>query len=112
MNGKISCHDQGIINHVCKNKIKTISCTYNVMTPFFYLSSLQIKEIFELKDYYNDIEIKEAISHPHILHFTAGGILEYGTQIQSIPMLICSRNIIIYHLGKNASSTWSSHFKN
>ena len=32
MNGKISCHDQGIINHVCKNKIKTISCTYNVMT--------------------------------------------------------------------------------
>lgn len=72
MNGKISCHDQGIINHVCKNKIKTISCTYNVMTPFFYLSSLQIKEIFELKDYYNDIEIKEAISHPHILHFTAG----------------------------------------
>lgn len=71
-NGIIPCHDQGILNHVCKNHIKVIDCKYNTMTPLFYFSSSKIKKMFSLPQYYSDEEIKEATSKPTIIHFTAG----------------------------------------
>lgn len=71
-NGKVPCHDQGIINHVCKKHIKIIDCKYNTMTPFFYFSSNKIKKLFNLSDYYSNENIKEAINKPVIIHFTAG----------------------------------------
>lgn len=72
MNGLVPCHDQGIINHVCKEFINVISPDYNVMTPMFYYSANEIKSFYELEEYYSAEEIKAACKTPKIIHFTAG----------------------------------------
>ena len=72
LNGKIPCHDQGVINHVCRGKIQLISPNYNVMTPMFYYLADEIRAFYELDEYYSDKEMEEARQAPKIVHFTAG----------------------------------------
>ncbi len=72
MNGAVPCHDQGVINHVCKGGINVITPEYNVMTPMFYYSANEIKSFYELEDYYTNHDIEVACEKPKIIHFTAG----------------------------------------
>ena len=72
MQGSVPCHDQGVINHVCKDSILVLSLIYNVMTPVFEYTSDEIMKFYELKHYYTDSEIQGARKNPKIIHFTAG----------------------------------------
>lgn len=72
MHGSVPCHDQGVINHVCRNNIVVLPLVYNVMTPVFQYSSDEIMKFYELEGYYTDSEIQEARNKPKIIHFTAG----------------------------------------
>ena len=74
MNGAVPCHDQGVINHVCKGLVNVLPAKYNVMTPMFSISASQMQEFYELKNYYSDKEIIDACNEPSIIHFTAGWV--------------------------------------
>jgi lipopolysaccharide biosynthesis glycosyltransferase len=68
-NGIVTYHDQGTINAVCKKK-KIIHPKFNAMTPFFLLSSNQLKKFHKLNDYYSSVEIEEAKKSPVFCHLT------------------------------------------
>lgn len=72
MQGSVPCHDQGVINHVCRDRIVVLPLAYNMMTPVFQYSSNEIMKFYELESYYTDSEIQEARNNPKIIHFTAG----------------------------------------
>ncbi|PWW98581.1 glycosyltransferase family 8 protein [Clostridium perfringens] len=71
-NGDVPCADQGTINGVCKNKILIIHPKYNTMTPMFSFSAKKSERFFEIGNYYNDENIKEAVKNPIIIHYVGG----------------------------------------
>ena len=70
--GSVPCHDQGTINHVCKGNILVLPCRYNVMTPLLSMKGHELKNLYDLADYYSDEEVSTAVKKPAIIHFTAG----------------------------------------
>jgi len=69
--GKVPHHDQGIVNGVCKNKIKILSPKYNFMPQFFLYTSEQAKRLFNIKKYYTQKEIDSSKKSPVVIHFIA-----------------------------------------
>ncbi len=67
--GKVVQEDQGAINSVLRNQIKIIHPKYNAMTPFYFVTSKEIKERYNIPIYYSDKELKEAKSNPVIIHY-------------------------------------------
>ncbi|AXY10758.1 MULTISPECIES: glycosyltransferase family 8 protein [Bacillus] len=68
--GNVFHHDQGTINGVLKDKILYIHPKFNAMTPFFTMSRKEIMSYYELENYYNEIEIDEAVKNPVFIHYT------------------------------------------
>lgn len=67
--GKVPHHDQGVINGVCKGKIKILHPKFNCMSQFFLHSSKQIKLLSNLNHYYSEKQLKEAIKSPIVIHY-------------------------------------------
>lgn len=69
-NGHVHHHDQGIINGVCKGKIKILHPQYNCTTNYFShpYSLLQKTNT----PFYSQKEVEEATQNPAIIHFTEG----------------------------------------
>ena len=67
--GFVVHHDQGIINGVCKNKILILHPKYNVMSQFFMMNENQIKRMYDISNYYTQVQLNEAIHKPVIIHF-------------------------------------------
>lgn len=70
--GSVPHHDQGTINSVCRNKILILHPKYNVQCPMFYFSNDQIKEIYNISNYYDQEELDSAVEKPLFIHFTNG----------------------------------------
>lgn len=67
--GKVQHHDQGILNGVCKGKIKIIAPKYNYMSQFFLFNSKQVKKLFKLKKFYEQNEINSSSDNIVIIHY-------------------------------------------
>lgn len=68
--GIIPNYDQGIINGVCKEKMLIIHPKYNAIPQlFFYKSRKEIEKVCNIKNYYDQKLIDEAINKPTIVHF-------------------------------------------
>lgn len=65
-------NDQGTINGVCRKRIKILPSQYNVMNTMFAYSAKEIRSFFKLDTYYSDMDFKEAITNPVIIHYTDG----------------------------------------
>ncbi len=68
-NGKVQHHDQGILNGVCKGKIKIIEPKFNFMSQFFMYNSKQVKRLFKLKNFYSQSEIDKSMENPVVIHY-------------------------------------------
>ena len=74
-------YDQGILNELCKGRIKVLPPKYNALAEVFeFKSAYKIKKRYGFKNYYSQQEIDEAITSPVIIHFT--GFL-YGKPMSS-----------------------------
>lgn len=69
-NGNVHHHDQGIINGVCKGRIKVIPPEYNMHSTVFSHPYSLITKI--TTPYYDEESYRNAIKHPVIIHFTEG----------------------------------------
>lgn len=67
--GEVPHHDQGVINGVFKNKIKVLHPKYNVMSQFWEMKRDEIKKLYEINNYYNESEIREAKEQPIVIHY-------------------------------------------
>lgn len=64
--------DQSTINVVLKGQIYILPPKYNAMTTFFTLSYKRMLALYGLGYYYSPNEIREAASHPVVVHCTSG----------------------------------------
>lgn len=67
---EIPHHDQGVINGLFYRKALVLNPEYNLMTPFLIMSSIQIKKLYKLNNYYDDQIIAFAIKNPIFIHLT------------------------------------------
>ena len=69
--GRISHHDQGVLNGILCEQCKRLTLKYNVMTIHFILPQYKITRLFKDEAvFYDAVEIEEAVNNPFILHFT------------------------------------------
>ncbi|MEE9362039.1 MAG: glycosyltransferase family 8 protein [Cellulophaga sp.] len=57
---------EGVINKVCKGKLKTLHPKYNLMSGFF---TYKKNHFLDMNEYYSKAVIKEAIQKPVIIHY-------------------------------------------
>lgn len=69
-NGKVTHHDQGVINGTLVNSCMILSPEYNVLTPFFTQKYNRIKKFYQKEEYYSYELIDYAKNNPSIIHFT------------------------------------------
>jgi lipopolysaccharide biosynthesis glycosyltransferase len=69
-NGDVFHHDQGTINGVLNKKMVLLHPKFNVMTTFFTMKREDILKYYGLRDYYTELELKEATTQPVFIHFT------------------------------------------
>lgn len=62
---------EGVLNYVCRERIRPLPPQYNLMSSMILFRSAQIKKIFGVKNYYMESELKEARKHPVIIHYLA-----------------------------------------
>ncbi len=67
--GNVVQEDQGAINAILKGRIKILSPEYNMLTPFFFVSSKYLTERFNIKNFYSDKELLKARKNPIIIHY-------------------------------------------
>ena len=67
--GIVPHHDQGVINGVFNNKIRTIEPKYNAMSQYFIFDRKKLNDIFSINLPYTDEDVLEAIRKPVIVHF-------------------------------------------
>ena len=80
-NGRVTHHDQGVINGVFSQNKLILSPRYNAMTPLFTHSYKRLVEFFRLNDFYSESQIMDAVRKPAIIHFTpeyVGRVWEKG----------------------------------
>jgi lipopolysaccharide biosynthesis glycosyltransferase len=65
-NGNHPVLSEGIINLVCKGKILPINPKFNLMSGFF---DYKKHVLYEIKDYYSEKTIEDAINAPVIIHY-------------------------------------------
>ncbi|MDR4983681.1 glycosyltransferase family 8 protein [Bacillus cereus] len=68
--GRVFHHDQGAINGVLKGEILFLHPKYNAMTPFFTMSRNEIMNYYGIKNYYSEVELREAMDAPVFIHYT------------------------------------------
>lgn len=72
-NGKVTHHDQGVINGMLNGFIKILPLKFNVMTVFYTMKREDIIKYYNIDgDFYSEDEINEAINYPVYIHFTPG----------------------------------------
>lgn len=72
-NGKVTHHDQGVINGMLNGFIKILPLKFNVMTVFYTMKREEIIKYYNIDgDFYSEDEINEAINYPVYIHFTPG----------------------------------------
>ncbi|MCY2687793.1 glycosyltransferase family 8 protein [Salinimicrobium sp. TH3] len=69
-NGNPPHNDQGTINNICKGYIKILHPKFNLMNPMLLFNAKQIKDLFKIQEYYSQIQLKEAVNNPVVIHFT------------------------------------------
>jgi lipopolysaccharide biosynthesis glycosyltransferase len=72
-NGKVHHHDQGIINHVLRDKMFVLPPKYNLTSNFFSHSFHYLSR--RNNPFYAQNEIAEALRFPVIIHYTEGFLL-------------------------------------
>lgn len=78
--GRVTHHDQGVVNGTLKGSIYVLSPRYNSMTPFYTNRYKNLLSFYNLKSYYSVEKINEAIENSAIIHFTpefVGRVWEY-----------------------------------
>ena len=60
---------EGVLNHICKGHIGVLVPSYNLMSSMILWNARQIKELYDVREYYSEEEINEARRHPVIVHF-------------------------------------------
>jgi len=74
-NGVVRHHDQTILNGVFWDDCLIVHPRYDVLTPLFIMSYKNLTAYFKCeKDFYREDEIREAVRHPAIIHFTSSNI--------------------------------------
>ena len=69
--GRVSHHDQGVVNGVLMGQWMRLPMKYNVMSIHYMMSQTKIRDYYKDKAvFYDSYEIEEAIKKPTILHFT------------------------------------------
>ncbi len=69
--GRVTHHDQGVLNGLLKDQWERIPLKYNVMTIHYMLSPTKVKKYYkDESDFYGSEEIINAKKNPIILHFT------------------------------------------
>lgn len=68
-NWVVEFNDQGVINHVCKGKIRIISPKYNFMTPYDRYTRKELIRFMDTNNFYDEETIKEAKKAPVIIHY-------------------------------------------
>lgn len=64
-------YDQGIINELCRGKIKYLPPKYNAIAEIFaFKSAAKIKKRYGFTNYYTQKEVEEGYMNPKIIHFT------------------------------------------
>ncbi|MBY0097325.1 glycosyltransferase family 8 protein [Mesobacillus maritimus] len=71
-NGSVPHHDQGTLNAICKDRVLILEPKYNLQCPMFHFSAKQIKKLDNLRFYYTQEQLNDAISEPVFIHFTNG----------------------------------------
>lgn len=69
-NGDIPHNDQGILNAVCKDKVKILPPCYNLQNPMIEMSVKEICKLGKISNYYSQREIDNAVNNPVVVHFT------------------------------------------
>lgn len=79
--GRVTHHDQGVINGTLRGNICVLHPRYNAMTPFFTNNYDRLVKFYGLNNYYGKAELEAAVSVPGIIHFTpeyVGRVWERG----------------------------------
>lgn len=70
-NGRVTHHDQGVLNGVLNGQWKRLPLKYNVMTIHYMMSQSNICRYYKDESpFYDAFERNEAIKNPIIIHFT------------------------------------------
>lgn len=79
--GRVTHHDQGVINHTLNGQIYILHPRYNAMPPFFTSKYKRLIRFYNLRDYYPEEDLKQAVDTPAIIHYTpefVGRVWEEG----------------------------------
>lgn len=69
--GRVMHHDQGVLNGLLKDSWLRLPLKYNVMTIHYTMGQKKIQQLYrDCSGFYCDEEIKNAVRHPLIIHFT------------------------------------------
>lgn len=68
--GRVTHHDQGVVNGTLKGSIYVLSPRYNSMTPYYTNRYKNLLSFYNLKSYYSVDEIHEAVENSAIIHYT------------------------------------------
>lgn len=69
--GRVSHHDQGVLNGVLVEQWERLPLNFNVMTVHYMMSQSKIKKFYkDYADFYKASDIENFIKYPIIIHFT------------------------------------------
>lgn len=69
--GRVTHHDQGVLNGLFHKDVSILPLKYNVMTIHYIMSRTKILKYFrEESPFYSEEEITRAKAHPVVLHYT------------------------------------------
>lgn len=69
-NGNVPHNDQGIINAVCCGKTYILDAKYNMQDTMMFYTVDQLKELFDMPDYYQNVQFETDKKNPIIIHYT------------------------------------------
>lgn len=71
--GRVTHHDQGVINGVLINKSKILSPKFNLMTVYYTMKREEAIKYYGIDgQFYSEEEIEEAVKNPVYIHYTPG----------------------------------------
>lgn len=62
---------EGVLNNVCREKIRILPPCYNLMSSMIIFNSNQMKKVFGAEEYYKEDELMHARKEPVIIHYIA-----------------------------------------
>ena len=72
-NGSVTHHDQGVINGVLYKNSRVLSPKFNLMTVYYTMKREDIISYYGIDgEFYNELDIKEALKNTVCIHFTQG----------------------------------------